>query len=271
MTTAQLFHVDAFTTEPFAGNQAVVLVLEQEPGDDFCARAGEEFQQPATALTWPLGEPGRFGLRWFTAAGELALCGHGTLAAAHVLLSLGAAQDGQVRFETKAGPLSAEVADDLVQLRFPVLTPVSVDDRALEAAVRDLLGTPAREILRNDLDVMAVLSSAAEVRSARPDLAALVRLPVRGLIITAADAGEADFVSRFFSPSTGTDEDAVTGSAHCALAPYWIRRLGRQPLLGQQLSTRGGQVQVAQAGATVTLAGPALTLSTGTFHTASTP
>ena len=129
-----------------------------------------------------------------------------------------------------------------------------------------LLGSgPVAEVLRSDLDAMAVLGSQAEVLGARPDLDALARLPVRGLIITAAADEDADFVSRFFAPATGIAEDAVTGSAHCALAPYWIGRLGRQPLLGRQLSARGGQVRVTQDGASVLLSGPALILSEGSW------
>ena len=138
----------------------------------------------------------------------------------------------------------------------------------LGEAVRQLLPVPVTALLRNELDVLAVLDSADDVRAAQPDLAALRRLPVRGLIITAPGPGpdEADFVSRFFAPATGIDEDAVTGSAHCALGPYWIGRLGRQPLLGRQLSARGGVLRVAQDGDSVLLAGPALVLAEGSWQ-----
>jgi PhzF family phenazine biosynthesis protein len=267
VTHARLFHVDAFATAPFTGNPAAVLVLESEPAGDFCARIGAELNQPATAVVWPAGERGTFGLRWFTATSELTLCGHGTLAAARVLLDIGRGVGGRIRFATRSGPLDAQAAGDWVQLRFPSLRPEPLADAALAAAVTALLPAPAREMLRNDLDVMAVLESSAEVGGAQPDLQALQRLPVRGLIITAAgDDHEADFVSRFFSPATGIGEDAVTGSAHCALGPYWIGRLGRQPLLGRQLSARGGLVRVAQEGADVILAGPALVLSDGPWR-----
>ena len=310
MTTARLLHVDSFAPAPFTGNPAAVLVLEHEPGDDFGARAGAELNQPATAVVWPAGEPGRFGLRWFTAATELELCGHGTLAAARVLLDSGAAVAGTVRFETRSGTLEARVVGEWVELRLPSLPLAPLVDAAtadvspgeaapgeavLGEAVRQLLPVPVSALLRNELDVLAVLGSVAEVRAAQPDLAALRRLPVRGLIITAAGpgpagagpdgaspdgadpdgagldgdgdgAGGADFVSRFFAPGTGIDEDAVTGSAHCALGPYWIGRLGRQPLLGRQLSTRGGVLRVALDGDSVLLAGPALVLSEGSWQ-----
>jgi PhzF family phenazine biosynthesis protein len=284
VTTARLLHVDSFASAPFTGNPAAVLVLDREPGDEFGARAGAELNQPATAVVWPAGEPGRFGLRWFTASHELVLCGHGTLAAARVLLDSGAAEAGTVRFETRSGTLEARAVGEWVQLRLPSLPPQPLVDAAtadespgaaapgeavLGEAVGQLLPVPVSAVLRNELDVLAVLGSADEVRAAQPDLAALRRLPVRGLIITAPgpdDAGAADFVSRFFAPATGIDEDAVTGSAHCALAPYWIGRLGRQPLLGHQLSARGGVLQVALDGDSVLLAGPALVLSEGSWQ-----
>jgi predicted PhzF superfamily epimerase YddE/YHI9 len=220
---------------------------------------------------------------------------------------------GTVRFETRSGTLEARAAGEWVQLRLPSLPPQPLVDAAtadespgeaapgeavLGEAVRQLLPVPVSAVLRNELDVLAVLGSAAEVRAAQPDLAALRRLPVRGLIITApgpdgpdgpggpggpggagpdgaggngtSPAGlggaAADFVSRFFAPATGIDEDAVTGSAHCALAPYWIGQLGRQPLLGHQLSARGGVLQVATDGDSVLLTGPALVLSEGSWR-----
>jgi PhzF family phenazine biosynthesis protein len=292
-TTARLLHVDSFAPAPFTGNPAAVLVLEREPSDEFAARAAAELNQPATALVWPAGEPGRFGLRWFTAATELVLCGHGTLAAARVLLDSAAAVAGTVRFDTRSGTLEARAVEDWVQLRLPSLPPEPLVDAAtaevspgqavpgeavLGEAVRQLLTVPVTALLRNELDVLAVLGSAADVRAARPDLAALRRLPVRGLGITALGpdpdgdgvggdgAGPADFVSRFFAPGTGIDEDAVTGSAHCALAPYWIGRLGRQPLTARQLSARGGLLRVALDGDSVLLAGPALVLSEGRWQ-----
>jgi PhzF family phenazine biosynthesis protein len=293
VTTARLLHVDSFASAPFTGNPAAVLVLDREPSDDFAAQAGAELNQPATALVWPAGEPGRFGLRWFTASHELVLCGHGTLAAARVLLDSGAAEAGTVRFETRSGALEARAVGEWVQLRLPSLPPQPLVDAAtadespgeaapgeavLGEAVRQLLPVPVSAVLRNELDVLAVLGSAADVRAARPDLAALRRLPVRGLGITAVGpdpdgdgvggdgADPADFVSRFFAPGTGIDEDAVTGSAHCALAPYWIGRLGREPLVARQLSARGGLLRVALDGDSVLLAGPALVLSEGRWQ-----
>ena len=276
MTTARLFQVDAFTAVPFAGNSAAVLVLEGEPADEFGAAIGTELNQPATAVVWPAGEPGRFGLRWFTAHGELELCGHGTLAAARVLLDEGHAVGDRIRFDTRYGPLEAVDAGEFVQLRFPSLAPEPLADDGLAGAVRTALPVPVTEMLRNDLDVMAVLESPAAVRDLQPDWALLRELPVRGLIVTAvredpaggddiAADDTADFVSRFFHLAPGV-EDQVTGSAHCALGPYWIARLGRQPLTARQLSARGGLIRVAQDGNEVLLGGEAVIVAEGTWR-----
>jgi len=276
VTTARLYHVDAFAPGPFEGNSAAVLVLAEEPEDEFGPLIGAELNQPATALVWPAGEPGRFGLRWFSATGELELCGHGTLAAARVLLDQGHPVGDRIRFDTRYGPLEAQSAGEWIQLRFPSLAPEPLGDGGLAEAVRTVLPVPVTEVLRNDLDMMAVLDSPAAVRDLQPDLAALRELPVRALIVTAEredSAGEvdivaddtADFVSRFFHAADGT-EDQVTGSAHCALGPYWIGRLGRQPLTGRQLSARGGLVRVALDGDQVLLGGEALVMAEGTWR-----
>ena len=276
VTTAQLFQVDAFAPAPFAGNPAAVLILEDEPEEEFGPLIGAELNQPVTAVVWPADGPGRFRLRWFTAHGELELCGHGTLAAARVLLDTGHPVGERIRFDTGYGPLEAESAGELIQLRFPSLAPEPLAGGGLADAVRAVLPVPATAILRNDLDVMAVVDSPAAVRDLDPDPAALRELPSRGLIVTAVRedlAGEvniaaddtADFVSRFFHVADGS-EDQVTGSAHCALGPYWIARLGRQPLTGRQLSARGGLVRVALDGDDVLLGGEALVMAEGVWR-----
>ena len=227
-------------------------------------------------MVWPAGEPGRFGLRWFTAHGELDLCGHGTLAAARVLLDNGHAVGDRIRFDTRYGPLEAVDAGEFCSCASPAWPRSPWPTTGSPEAVRALLPVPVSEMLRNDLDVMAVLDSPATVRDLELDLAALRELPVRGLIVTAVredPAGEhdiaaddtADFVSRFFQVATG-GEDAVTGSAHCALGPYWIGRLGRQPLTGRQLSARGGLVRVALDGNDVLLGGEALIVAEGAWR-----
>ena len=262
-----MFHVDAFAAAPFAGNPAAVLLADRDPGDELGQRLGAELNQPATAVAWPAAEPGHFGLRWFTATAELGLCGHATLATARALFDLGLGLDGQLWFATAAGPLTAQASGDWIRLRLPALQPVPLADQFLGGQIRDLLAAPATELLRNNLDVIAVLESPEHVRQAQPDLQVLQRLPVRGLVITASDDHDgADFVSRFFAPAIGVAEDAVTGSAHCALGPLWISRLQRQPLTGRQLSARGGLVRVELDGASVLLSGPAIVLADGSWY-----
>ena len=201
-------------------------------------------------------------LRWFTATSELALCGHGTLASAHVLFERGdVPPDGEIRFSTQAGPLSASRRDGRIELDFPA-EPSSVAE-----APADLLAalgqTPVR-IERNRFDYLVELESEAAVRAACPDLARLRSVPTRGVILTArSSTAAADFVSRFFAPSVGIDEDSVTGSAHCALAPYWQRYLGKAEMVGLQVSRRGGVVQVQMDGDRVRLSGQAVTVFRG--------
>jgi PhzF family phenazine biosynthesis protein len=262
----RLFQVDSFTAVPFAGNPAAVVLAADPVPDPVSRRLGEELNQPVTALVWPAGTPGHFALRWFAPGGELRLCGHGTLAAARVLLDAELGHEGQVRFDTVAGPLTARADGDRVWLAFPSLPPKSVVDLGVAAAVERTLGVRPREVLQNEFDLVAVLDAEELVRAASPDPASLASLEVRGLIVTAA-SGRAgvDFVSRFFHAADAT-EDAVTGSAHCALAPLWIRRLGRAPLVGHQVSARGGFVTVAHDGDRVILGGAAVVLGEGTWR-----
>jgi PhzF family phenazine biosynthesis protein len=263
---ARLFHVDSFTTVPMTGNPAAVVVLPGPVEDASGQRIGEELNKPATAVAWPVDE-GRFGLRWFTASTELRLCGHGTLATAWVLFEDGKGPDGLLRFDTVAGQLTARKTGEWVELEFPSLPASPVTDAGVVREIERAVGAHPAEVLRNDLDMLAVLESEAQVRSVVPDMESILRLDARGLIITAVGGGDgADFVSRFFSPATGIGEDAVTGSAHCGLAPLWIGRLHRQPLLGRQVSARGGFVRVAQRDDRVMLSGSAVVLSDGTWQ-----
>jgi PhzF family phenazine biosynthesis protein len=253
-----LVQVDAFTDRPFTGNPAAVCLLAS-PGDAVWMRAvAGEMNLAATAFVWPAVDG--FGLRWFSPISELSLCGHGTLAAAHVLFERGDAPAGQaIRFHTQAGLLTASRRDDRIELDFPKETSAPAEPppgllRALDQA--------AVNVERNRLDYLVELASEEAVRAARPDLGLLRCLPMRGLILTARSATAAgDFVSRFFAPSVGIDEDAVTGSAHCCLGPYWQRQLGRADLVGVQLSRRGGVVRVRVDGERVRLAGQVVTVA----------
>ncbi|MBB2942054.1 PhzF family phenazine biosynthesis protein [Actinoplanes lutulentus] len=279
--------VDAFTDKPFSGAPAGVLLLDAFPSDDWMQRVAAEVNHAETAFLHPLPEGGDadWALRWFTPAVEVALCGHATLAAAHVLNPA-----APIRFATRSGVLRASVDDGLITLDFPTapLTRVSTDP-ALAAA----LGVGSRGIVAAGIEAVGVEGLGVEsrggailavhhtgpdtddllvevadeqtVRTIVPDLRALIPLSGRGVIVTAvADPGAGhDFVSRFFGPAVGVDEDPVTGSAHTALAPYWSARLGRTDLTGYQASPRGGYVQVSLRGERTLLRGRAVTVIDG--------
>jgi PhzF family phenazine biosynthesis protein len=218
MTRPHLLLVDAFAEEPFSGNSAAVCLLNGPTDTMWMQAVAAGLRQPATAFVWPIGD--RFGLRWFVAAAELTLCGHGTLAAAHALWEADRlAADAPARFETVSGPLAARRDGDLIALDFPSdqVRPAPTPPHLIEA-----LGVQPRAVLRGSLDYLVELGSEDEVRGVRPDFARLRLVETRGVIVTApAQTATYDCVSRFFAPSVGLDEDAVTGSAHCAVGPYW--------------------------------------------------
>lgn len=253
--------VDAFADAPFAGNPAAVCLLAGPREVGWMQALARELNQPATAFVAEEGDG--FALRWFAPTVELALCGHGTLAAAHLLWDEGRVAPGEpVRFTTGAGALVCRHEAGWVAMDFPaeVAEPVAEPPADLLRA----LGVAPRAVGRNRLDYLVELADADAVRAARPDFALLRTIPTRGAIVTApADDGAHDFVSRFFAPSAGLPEDAVTGSAHCALGPHWAARLGRDDLLGRQLSARGGTVRVRPRGARVALLGRATTVLRG--------
>src|SRR5262245_24817100 len=247
-----LYHVDAFTGRPFAGNPAAVCLLPGPREDDWLQHVAAEMNLSETAFVHPDGDGLR--LRWFTPAVEVALCGHATLAAAHVLWEAGRAPaDWPVAFATLSGVLTASRRGELIELDFPV-------QPAQEAPPPDglaqVLGAAVVRAGRNQLDWLVEVESEEVLRALRPDVAALARLTVRGLIVTSRpQAPGYDFVSRFFAPAVGIPEDPVTGSAHCCLADYWGRRLGKAEMVGYQASARGGVVRVRVAGDRVVLGG----------------
>ncbi len=253
-------HVDAFTEQPFAGNAAAVCLLAEAPQPRWMQALAADFNLAATAFVWPAG--GAYALRWFSPTHELRLCGHGTLASAHVLYERGeAAADAPLAFDALAGRLTARKRGQLIELDFPSQPSTAVDP---PPALADALGETPVRVERAELDYLVELPSADAVRATRPDFAALRTVDARGVIVTArADREDADFVSRFFAPSVGIDEDPVTGSAHCCLAPYWQRALGRTSMVGKQLSQRGGTVHVEVDGERIRLAGAAVTVARG--------
>lgn len=252
--------VDAFTDTPFRGNPAAVCLLDGPASAEWMQSVALEMNLSETAFLHPIDDG--YSLRWFTPTVEVDLCGHATLASAHVLWQDGhLAPETMARFHTKSGLLTAERAGDWIELDFPA-TPAEVSEApaGLEAA----LGAPARWVGRTRFDYLVELESEAAVREVQPDLARLGVLPVRGVMVTSrAASSEFDFVSRFFAPAAGVDEDPVTGSAHCALGPFWGERLGRSEMVAYQASRRGGVVRVRLEGERVKLGGQAVTTFRG--------
>ncbi|CAA9284161.1 MAG: Phenazine biosynthesis protein PhzF like [uncultured Chloroflexi bacterium] len=307
-----LILVDAFTDRPFGGNPAAVCLLDTEqgePGAGWMRSVASELDFPATAFVRRVA-PGTvdadYSLRWFTSTGELELCGHGTLAAAHALYAEGRVPAGSsASFWTRSGRLTARRLDaaegaggvlagagdragatgsrkggDWIELDFPVEAAAPVDQPPLELLPALGLGSASSRaaetavvfVGRNRLDYLVELETAESVQALAPDLGRLREVQTRGVIVTAAVGrserelyGGAHFVSRFFAPRTGIDEDPVTGSAHCCLGPYWAAALGRERLLGRQLSQRGGTIGVTVRNDRVGLAGQAVTVLRGTL------
>jgi PhzF family phenazine biosynthesis protein len=258
----RLLQIDAFTDAPFRGNPAAVCLLDgREPDDAWLQNVAAEMNLSETAFLRRIGD-GDWSLRWFTPAIEVDLCGHATLASAHALWEEGLLPRGEtVRFQTRSGLLTAANDGDWIELNFPT-TPAEAaqpPDGLLEA-----LGVTALWVGRNRFDYLVEVASEDDVRALKPDFAQLRRVRARGVIVTSrASAQEYDFVSRFFAPQAGVDEDPVTGSAHCTLAPYWASRLGRTRMTAYQASRRGGVLQVAIDGDRVRIAGRAVTVFRG--------
>jgi predicted PhzF superfamily epimerase YddE/YHI9 len=256
----RIVQVDAFTNRPFAGNPAAVCVLREPASDTWRAAVAREMNLSETAFLVPRDDG--YDLRWFTPAIEVALCGHATLASAHVLWEDGHLAAGrQARFHTRSGLLLADRRGDWIELDFPAVIGEPTEP---PAGLLPALRSEVRAVLRNRFDYLVELASEEAVRAVKPDFTALRDLDVRGIIVTAR-ASEAgfDFVSRFFAPAAGIDEDPVTGSAHCALAPYWADRLGKPEMTAHQVSARGGVVKVKLNGNRVILGGQAVTVMTG--------
>ncbi|QNP73940.1 PhzF family phenazine biosynthesis protein [Streptomyces roseirectus] len=264
----QIRIVDAFTDRPFSGNPAGVVLLDSFPDDDRLQNIALEVNHAETAYAHPLADDAEadWALRWFTPVAEVAMCGHATLATAHVLHTTGA-HEGPVRFATRSGVLTATPAEDgSITLDFPTapLTRVEVPDGVAEA-----LGAPvlsAFDTGPNVGDLVVELADEKAVHALRPDHKALGAYSSRGIIATARAEDPArgyDFVSRCFFPNVGIDEDPVTGSAHTALAPFWSQRLDAADLTGLQASPRSGRVRTGLRGARTLLTGRAVTVIEG--------
>ncbi|MEP6995048.1 MAG: PhzF family phenazine biosynthesis protein [Acidobacteriota bacterium] len=261
--TLPIIQVDAFTERPYAGNSAAVCMLPAERDASWMQLVAREMNLSETAFLVRLQD--HFDLRWFTPSVEVDLCGHATLASAHVLWEekyLDASEPA--RFQTKSGLLTARRDEGQIWLDFPALpeAPAETPD-----ALARGLGVPARYVGRNAFDYLVELESEDAVRNLQPRMAVLAGAGGRGVIVTSrAHSPKYDFVSRFFAPASGIDEDPVTGSAHCCLGPYWASRLSRSELVGYQASARGGFVRVRCRGDRVDLGGHAVTVLRGNLE-----
>jgi predicted PhzF superfamily epimerase YddE/YHI9 len=258
-----IYQVDAFTDRPFAGNPAGVCVLDRPADEAWMQSVAAEMNVAETAFL-VRREDGSFGLRWFTPTVEVDLCGHATLASAHVLWSEEGLPDSErARFHTRSGVLQAWLDGAMIRMDFPAEPVVAADP---DPSLREALGVPFAFAGRNRMDWLVEVADEATVLSVRPSLPPLAALGVRGVIVTARSASRGrDFVSRFFAPAAGVDEDPVTGSAHCALAPYWSAKLETTTLVGYQASARGGTVECAVHGDRVVLGGHAVTVLRATL------
>jgi PhzF family phenazine biosynthesis protein len=256
MTTLHV--VDAFTDRPFTGNPAAVWIGARPADEAWMRLVARELNLSETAFLHPV--EGGFSLRWFTPTAEVDLCGHATLGAAFALWETGALSNGaEAKFLTRSGWLRCTREGNWIVMDFPTLPCApTVTPSGLAAA----LGAEPRDCAGNGMDLLVEIDDEATLRALRPDFARIAALPVRGVIVTARSLHpDFDFVSRFFAPAVGVPEDPVTGSAHCALGPYWQAKLGRSDLTGFQASARGGVVRMSVRGERIILRGQAVLMS----------
>ena len=257
-----IFQVDAFTSRLFSGNPAGVCVLPGPADERWMQSIAAEMNLSETAFLHAV-EDG-YNLRWFTPATEVDLCGHATLASAHILWEQGFLEPDQLaRFYTRSGLLTAGRKSAWIEMDFPSELAEAIK---AQPVLNQALGIEPLYTGQNRFDYLVEVASEALVRDMAPDFQKLSNLPARGVIVTAPSANpEFDFVSRFFAPAVGIDEDPVTGSAHCCLGPYWSDKLGKTELVAYQASRRGGTVRMQVAGARVLLGGQAVTVFAAAF------
>ena len=261
----RVIQVDAFTSEPFAGNPAAVCVLPKPRDEQWMRNVAREMNLSETAFVVKHPSENEWLLRWFTPVAEVDLCGHATLASAHVLFEEGlASRDEAVRFQSRGGRLTVRSSGGWLEMDFPAMPS---QPAAAPAGLLEALGIDAAApvyVGRNESDWLVAIDDAARLRALAPDFIRLGAIEARGVIVTApGDDKRWDFLSRFFAPAVGVPEDPVTGSAHCCLAPYWADRLNRNELVGFQASARGGEVRVRHEVSRVMLTGQAVTVMRG--------
>ena len=246
-----LYQIDAFTGRMFAGNPAAVCPLEGWLDDALMQDIAMENNLSETAFFVPLDQG--YHIRWFTPAAEVDLCGHATLASAYTIFTHIDSSRNDVTFQSRSGPLTVARRGDLLAMDFPAQPPSPCDPSTL---LIEALGAKPLEALRSE-DYFIVFPSEQDVRGLYPDMGLLAKVDSRGVIVT-AKGEKADFVSRFFAPKYGVNEDPVTGSAHCALIPYWSGKLGKKDLIAHQVSKRGGELFCTDRGDRVVISGRAV-------------
>lgn len=259
--TQSVVQVDAFTNTPFAGNSAAICVMDGPADEHWMQQTAIEMNLSETAYLYP--EEDGYRLRWFTPGTEVELCGHATVAAAHVLWQDGhVPKDETCRFHTRSGLLTAKLVDSRIQVSFPLETVEPAED---SEDIASALGATIVAWSKNRLGYLVVeVESESALRAMQPDFSALKSFPHNAYCVTCeADANDIDFVSRVFGPNLGIDEDPVTGSAHCVLGPYWADKLRKKTLIAHQASARSGDVQVEVGEDSVTLGGQAVTTMRG--------
>ena len=256
----KIFQVDAFTSEPFKGNPAGVCILEKDMPVKWMQGIAKDMNLAETAFVKKDGN--KFSLRWFTPKVEVDLCGHATLATAHILFQSGYLPENDLAlFETKSGLLKAKYSDDWIELDFPQTQVEKID---LPEGIEKALGAKVSFLGKSIFDYFAVFENEEIVKNMKPDISAIEKYDVRGLIVT-SPSKEFDFISRFFAPQSGIIEDPVTGSAHSALYPYWSEKLGKKKLIAQQASERGGVLKLSSKEDRVLIAGQAVTIFEGSL------
>ncbi len=252
-----IYQVDAFTTQPFKGNPAGVMILEKEKDAVWMQALASEMNLSETAFVLPQAEG--FGLRWFTPAVEVELCGHATLASAHILWEQGFLPPEEVAvFHTASGELKARKAGEWIELDFPAY-PIGPSHHHQETSAA--LGQPIQALVESGGNLLAELATQIQVQNLMPDFSAITKLPFQGVIVTSlSDEKGVDFVSRYFAPRVGIDEDPVTGSAHSSLGPYWAQKLDKNELHAFQVSSRRGELEVRVTPQRVFILGQAVTV-----------
>ncbi|HWO75276.1 MAG TPA: PhzF family phenazine biosynthesis protein [Bacillus sp. (in: firmicutes)] len=257
-----LYRVNAFATDLTSGNPAYVVKLSKPKSDFWMQQVAKELNLPITAFLINTQDK-RFALKWFTPSQEISLCGHGTMAAAHVLWEENdIAKDTPIYFDTKAGNLKINYRNEGIQMAFPSDSPEPADD--VPSLLKQALPVPTKNVEQNKDRYIVELDNEEILKSLKPDFDLISNLSVTGVVVTSL-SDEYDFISRYFAPSIGIDEDFVTGSAHCGLTPYWSKRLGKNKLHAFQASGRGGELYLEQKKDLIYITGKAYTVYKGTL------